>query len=99
MIREGFSSLPPLLSKWQGMNIHPFVTSHICESLKTSHGRYFKGTTLRRQKEVVPVFLSNGISSTLIIPIAMARRYNWDKPSHVVLESKDEGILIKKLEI
>jgi hypothetical protein len=54
---------------------------------------------LRREKEVVPVFLSNGISSTLIIPIQMARLYHLDKPSHVVLEPKDEGILIKKLEI
>jgi hypothetical protein len=52
--------------------------------------------TVRRQ--VVPVFLSNGISPTMIIPIAMARCYNLDKPSHVVLEPKDDGILIKKLD-
>ena len=55
--------------------------------------------TLQRQKEVVPVFLGHGISSTLIIPIAMARHYSLDKPSHVVLEAKDDGIMIKKLEI
>jgi hypothetical protein len=55
--------------------------------------------TLVRQKEVVPVFMSNGHSSCLIIPIAMARHYNLDKPSHAILEAKDDGILIKKLEI
>ena len=53
----------------------------------------------RRQKEVAPIFLSNKISSTLIIPIALARRYGLDKPSHVVLEPIENGILIKKLEI
>ncbi len=59
----------------------------------------FKTETLPRQKEIVPIFLSNGHSSTMIIPIQMARLYHLDKPSHVVLEPKDDGILIKKLEI
>jgi hypothetical protein len=51
------------------------------------------------KKDIAPIFLSNGISSTLIIPIGIARHYGLDKPSHVVLEEKEEGILIKKLEI
>lgn len=51
------------------------------------------------KKEIAPIFLSNGISATLIVPIKIARRYGMDKPSHVVLEEKEEGILIKKLEI
>ena len=45
------------------------------------------------------IFLSNKVSSTLIIPIDMARKFGLDKPSHVILEETDEGILIKKLEI
>jgi hypothetical protein len=52
-----------------------------------------------RRKEIAPIFLSNKISSTLIIPISIARRYGLDKPSHVILEEKEEGILIKKLNI
>ena len=51
------------------------------------------------EKKVAPIFLSNGISSTLIIPIEMARRYHLDKPSHVVLEEKEDGIFIKKLDL
>jgi hypothetical protein len=51
-----------------------------------------------KKKKIVPVFLSNKISSTLIIPIATARRFGLDKPSHVILEEKDDGIMIKKLE-
>ena len=54
---------------------------------------------LNNEKDNAPIFLSNGISSTLIIPIKIARRYGLDKPAHVVLEEKKEGILIKKLEI
>jgi hypothetical protein len=52
-----------------------------------------------RTKEIAPIFLSNKISSTLIIPIGIARRYGLDRPSHVVLEETEGGILIKKLEI
>jgi hypothetical protein len=51
------------------------------------------------EKKVAPIFLSNGISSTLIIPIEMAWRYRLDKPSHVVLEEKEDGIFIKRLDL
>lgn len=54
---------------------------------------------LEKTKEVAPIFLSNKISSTLIIPIGIARRYGLDRPSHVVLEEVKDGILIKKLDI
>ena len=33
------------------------------------------------------------------IPIEMARRHGLEKPSHVVVEERQEGILIKKLEL
>jgi hypothetical protein len=55
-----------------------------------------------KQKEnvrIAPIFLSNGLSSTLIIPIELARKYNIDKPSHVTIEDTQKGLLIKKLEI
>jgi hypothetical protein len=51
------------------------------------------------EKKVAPIFLSNGISSTLIIPIEMARRYHLDRPCHVVLEEKEDGIFIKRLDL
>jgi len=63
-----------------------------------------KGTKSKEEKnkgnkKIVPIFLSNGLSSTLIIPIELARKYNIDRPSHVTIEDTDNGILIKKLEV
>jgi hypothetical protein len=48
---------------------------------------------------IAPIFLSNGISSTLVIPIELARKYEIDKPTHVTLQDTQNGILIKKLEV
>jgi hypothetical protein len=50
-------------------------------------------------KEVTKTFLSGKLSATLIIPIEMARRHGLEKPSHVVVEEKPEGILIRKLQV
>jgi hypothetical protein len=47
--------------------------------------------------KIAPIFLTNKISATLIIPIDLAREYHLNEPSHVVLEKRDEGILIKKI--
>jgi bifunctional DNA-binding transcriptional regulator/antitoxin component of YhaV-PrlF toxin-antitoxin module len=55
-----------------------------------------------KQKEkvrIAPIFLSNGRSSTVIIPIELARKYDIDRPSHVTIEDTEKGILIKKLEV
>jgi bifunctional DNA-binding transcriptional regulator/antitoxin component of YhaV-PrlF toxin-antitoxin module len=51
------------------------------------------------KKEVTKIFLSGRLSATLIIPIEMARRHGLEKPSHVVVEERQEGILIKKLKL
>jgi hypothetical protein len=51
------------------------------------------------KKEVTKIFLSGRLSATLIIPIEMARRHGLEKPSHVIVEERQEGILIKKLEL
>jgi hypothetical protein len=48
---------------------------------------------------VAPIFLSNGISSTLVIPIDLARKYEINRPSHVTIQDAQDGILIKKLEV
>jgi hypothetical protein len=50
-------------------------------------------------KEVTKTFLSGKLSATLIIPIETARRYGLEQPSHVVVEERDEGILIRRIEI
>ena len=54
---------------------------------------------MQSKKQVSPIFLSNGVSSTLVIPHKMAVKAGIDKPSHVVLEEKLGGILIRKLKI
>lgn len=45
------------------------------------------------------MFLSGKLSSTIIIPIDTARKYGLDKPSNVVVEEREDGILIKPVEI
>ncbi|HKG90176.1 MAG TPA: hypothetical protein VKA95_17815, partial [Nitrososphaeraceae archaeon] len=50
-------------------------------------------------KEITKTFLSGKLSATLIIPIEIARRYGLEKPAHVVVEERPEGILIRRLEI
>jgi hypothetical protein len=54
-----------------------------------------------RTKGLSKVWLTNKISATLIIPIDIARKYDLNESSHVVVEERPEleGILIKKLEI
>ena len=52
-----------------------------------------------RHKKITHTFLSGRLSSTLIIPIETARKYGLDQPSNVIVEEREEGILIRKLEI
>ena len=51
----------------------------------------------RLEKKITSIFLSNGKSATMIIPIDLARKYSIDRPSHVTIEDTQNGILIKKL--
>jgi len=48
---------------------------------------------------ITRTFLSGKLSSTLIIPIQIARKYGLDKPSNVIVEEHSNGILIRKLVI
>jgi hypothetical protein len=50
------------------------------------------------EKKIGTIFLSNGLSCTLIIPIDIARKYAIDRPSHVTIEDTQDGILVKTLE-
>jgi hypothetical protein len=50
-------------------------------------------------KKVTHTFLSGRLSATLVIPIDTARKYGLERPANVVVEERDDGILIRKLEI
>jgi hypothetical protein len=50
-------------------------------------------------KQIVRTWLAGHCSCTLVVPKDFARDYGLDRPSHVILEKKPEGILIRKLEI
>jgi hypothetical protein len=50
-------------------------------------------------KEITKTFLSGRLSATLIIPIEIARRHGLEKPAHVVVEERPDGILIRRIEI
>jgi hypothetical protein len=53
----------------------------------------------KRDKEIVPIHIANGVSSSLTIPIQIARKFGIDKPTYVTVEGTKEGILIKPMEI
>jgi hypothetical protein len=50
-------------------------------------------------KEITKTFLSGKLSATLVIPIEIARRYGLEKPAHVIIEERPDGILIRRLTI
>ena len=50
-------------------------------------------------KDVTRTFLTGRLSATLVIPIEIARRNGLEKPTHVIVEERPEGILIRKLVI
>jgi hypothetical protein len=55
--------------------------------------------SVNNNKKVTHTFLSGRLSSTLIIPIEIARKYGIDQPSNVIVEEREDGILIRKLVI
>ena len=52
-----------------------------------------------KYKKITHVFLSGKLSSTLVIPIEIARKYGLDEPSNVIVEEHPEGILVRKVVI
>lgn len=56
-------------------------------------------TNVVKFKKVTHVFLSGKLSSTIIIPIDTARKYGLDRPANVVVEEREDGILIKPVRI
>ena len=50
-------------------------------------------------KEIVRTWLTGKSSCTLVIPKEFAKEYGLDVPSHVIIEKRTEGLLIKKLDL
>lgn len=53
--------------------------------------------SVKKYKRITHTFLSGRLSSTLIIPIETARKYGLDQPSNVIVEEREEGILVRKV--
>jgi hypothetical protein len=51
------------------------------------------------RKEVTKTWLAGQHSCTMVIPKEFAKVYGLDQPSHVVIEGRPDGILIKRLEL
>lgn len=51
------------------------------------------------KKDIVKTWLAGQSSCTLVIPREFAKEYGLDQPSHVVVEGKPEGILIRRLKV
>ena len=45
------------------------------------------------------IWLANGISSAMIIPKKLAERYRLDEPCAIVFEEKEDGILVRRLDL
>ncbi len=48
---------------------------------------------------ITKTWISGPSSVTLVIPKSIAEKHHLNTPSHVVIKSLDDGILIKKLEV
>ena len=50
-------------------------------------------------KKITHIFLSGKLSSTLIIPIDIAKKQGLDSPTIVTVEEMNDGVFIRKLEV
>jgi hypothetical protein len=49
-------------------------------------------------KEVTKTWFT-GSSCTLVIPKRFAKEYGLDRPVHVIIEKRTDGLLIRKLDV
>lgn len=50
-------------------------------------------------KEITKTWITGKKSCTLVIPKRFAREYGIDAPTHVLIEKRPEGLLIRKLDV
>ena len=85
--------------------MNAFKVSFISIVANTTYVSYFYtfrdllNTEMTELKKVTHTFLSGKMSSTVIIPISVARKYGLDKPSNVVVEETEQGILIRRINL
>jgi hypothetical protein len=51
------------------------------------------------KKDIIKTWLAGQHSCTMVIPKEFAKLYGLDQPSHVVIEGRPDGILIKRLQL
>jgi bifunctional DNA-binding transcriptional regulator/antitoxin component of YhaV-PrlF toxin-antitoxin module len=54
---------------------------------------------MTENKEIIKTWLAGQRSCTLVIPKEFAKVYGLDQPSHVIIEGRPDGILIKRLRL
>jgi len=50
-------------------------------------------------KQIVRTWITGKSSCTLVIPKEFAAEYGLDNPSHVIIEKRHDGMLIRKLNL
>jgi hypothetical protein len=50
-------------------------------------------------KKIKSTFLSGKLSATIVIPIDIARKHGLNRPSEVIVEDTEHGILIRKIDM
>ena len=53
----------------------------------------------KNSKEITKTWITGNSSCTLVIPKGFAVEYGLDEPTHIIIEKRSAGLLIKKLEI
>ena len=56
-------------------------------------------TSVMKHRRIAPIFMSNHLSSTVGLPIDLARKYEIDNPCYVIFQDSNSDILIKKLQV
>ena len=51
------------------------------------------------EKYVKPIFVSGQNSATVILPKKLVKEHGLESGSHVVIESTDKGIFIRKIQL
>jgi hypothetical protein len=53
----------------------------------------------KESKEITKTWLTGQSSCTMVIAKDFAREYGLDQPSHIIIEGRPDGILIRKLKV
>lgn len=54
---------------------------------------------MKISRKITSTFLSGKLSATIVIPIEIARKHGLNRPSEVVVEDTEDGIMIRKIDM